>query len=165
VVARLGEGGTMALTTARTKRDDLSYTILFVAADISTAESCAAVVTAVGERLGGIDIIVHSVGGSSQGATHIGVAADHVVESFRNELYAGYKTSAGVAPTLLSQFAVLEEDLQAMGVVVLPMVEYEADDALASAAAKAAQDDRVRQVIICTPDNSASALEAPELFS
>jgi 5'-3' exonuclease len=74
------------------------------------------------------------------------------VESFRNDLYAGYKTSAGVPPTLLSQFPVLEEALDAMGVVVWPMVEYEADDALASAAAKATQDDRVRQVIICTPD-------------
>jgi 5'-3' exonuclease len=87
-----------------------------------------------------------------QGATHLGVATDHVVESFRNDLYAGYKTSAGVPPTLLSQFPILEEALAAMGVVVWPMVEYEADDALASAAAKAALDDRVRQVIICTPD-------------
>src|SRR3989442_2402907 len=86
------------------------------------------------------------------GATHIGVATDHVVESFRNDLYAGYKTSAGVPPTLLSQFPVLEEALDAMGVMVWPMVDYEADDALASAAAKAARDDRVRQVIICTPD-------------
>jgi 5'-3' exonuclease len=86
------------------------------------------------------------------GATHIGVATDHVVESFRNELYAGYKTVAGVPPTLLSQFPVLEEALEAMGVMVWPMVEFEADDALASAAAKAARDDRVRQVIICTPD-------------
>jgi len=87
-----------------------------------------------------------------QGATHLGVATDHVVESFRNELYAGYKTSAGVPPTLLSQFPVLEESLDAIGVLVWPMVEYEADDALASAAAKVAQDDCVRQVIICTPD-------------
>ena len=87
-----------------------------------------------------------------RGATHIGVATDHVVESFRNDLYPGYKTSEGVAPALLSQFPVLEEALEAMGVVVWPMVEYEADDALASAAAKAAQDNRVRQVLICTPD-------------
>jgi len=87
-----------------------------------------------------------------QGATHIGVATDHVVESFRNDLYAGYKTSAGVPPALLSQFPILEETLDTMGVVVWPMVEYEADDALASAAAKAARDKRVRQVIICTPD-------------
>ena len=87
-----------------------------------------------------------------RGATHIGVATDHVVESFRNELYAGYKTSEGVAPELLSQFPILEEALDAMGVVVWPMVEFEADDALASAAAKAAADPRVGQVIICTPD-------------
>ncbi|HEV8291783.1 MAG TPA: 5'-3' exonuclease H3TH domain-containing protein, partial [Tepidisphaeraceae bacterium] len=87
-----------------------------------------------------------------RGSTHIGVATDHVVESFRNDLYAGYKTSEGVAPTLLSQFPILEEALESMGVVVWPMVYYEADDALAAAAAKGAQDDRVRQVIICTPD-------------
>ncbi|MBZ5521914.1 MAG: flap endonuclease [Acidobacteriia bacterium] len=90
------------------------------------------------------------------GATHIGVATDHVVESFRNELYPGYKTSEGVAPELLSQFPLLEEALEAMGVVVWPMVEFEADDALASAAGKAAQDDRVNQVFICTPDKDLS---------
>jgi len=87
-----------------------------------------------------------------RGATHLGVATDHIVESFRNDLYAGYKTSEGVAPELLSQFPILEEALQAMGVMVWPMVEFEADDALASAAAKAALDDRVGQVFICTPD-------------
>ncbi|PWU03732.1 MAG: flap endonuclease [Terriglobia bacterium] len=87
-----------------------------------------------------------------QGATHIGVATDHVVESFRNSLYAGYKTSEGVAPELLSQFPILEEALEAMGIVVWPMVEFEADDALASAAAQAAGDGRVGQVFICTPD-------------
>lgn len=86
------------------------------------------------------------------GATHIGVATDHVVESFRNDLYPGYKTSEGVDEALLSQFPILEEALQAMGVLVWPMVEFEADDALASAAAKAALDQRVRQVFICTPD-------------
>src|SRR5258708_5138679 len=86
------------------------------------------------------------------GATHIGVATDHVVESFRNDLYPGYKTSEGVAPELLSQFPILEEALEAMGVMVWPMVEFEADDALASSAAKAALDDQVRQVLICTPD-------------
>ena len=86
------------------------------------------------------------------GATHIGVATDHVVESFRNDLYPGYKTSEGVPPELLSQFPLLEEALEAMGVIVWPMVYYEADDALASAARKAAQDDRVKQVFICTPD-------------
>jgi 5'-3' exonuclease len=86
------------------------------------------------------------------GATHIGVATDHVVESFRNDLYAGYKTAEGVPEPLLAQFPVLEEALGYMGVVVWPMVEYEADDALASAAAKAARDDRVEQVLVCTPD-------------
>jgi 5'-3' exonuclease len=86
------------------------------------------------------------------GATHLGVATDHVVESFRNDLYPGYKTSEGVAAGLLSQFPILEEALEAMGVVVWPMVYFEADDALASAASKAAKDDRVRQAIICTPD-------------
>ncbi|HEX3544843.1 MAG TPA: hypothetical protein VHT31_09990, partial [Candidatus Acidoferrum sp.] len=80
------------------------------------------------------------------GATHLGVATDHVVESFRNDLYSGYKTSEGVPPELLSQFPILEEALQAMGVVVWLMVFFEADDALASAAAKAAQDSRVAQV-------------------
>jgi 5'-3' exonuclease len=91
-----------------------------------------------------------------QGATHIGVATDHVVESFRNDLYPGYKTSEGVPPELLSQFPILEQGLEAMGVVVWPMVQFEADDALASAAAKAAQDDRVSQVLICTPDKDLS---------
>ena len=91
-----------------------------------------------------------------RGATHIGVATDHVVESFRNDLYPGYKTSEGVPAELLSQFPILEEALQAMGVVVWPMVYFEADDALASAAVKAAQDDAVRQVLICTPDKDLS---------
>jgi 5'-3' exonuclease len=90
------------------------------------------------------------------GATHIGVATDHVVESFRNDLYPGYKTSEGVAPELLSQFPILEEALEAMGVTVWPMTHYEADDALASAAAKAAKDERVKQVLICTPDKDLS---------
>src|ERR1700752_3163952 len=87
-----------------------------------------------------------------RGATHIGVATDHVVESFRNDLYSEYKTSEGVPEELLSQFPILEEALQAMGVVVWPMVYFEADDALASAASKAADDERVRKVFICTPD-------------
>jgi 5'-3' exonuclease len=88
----------------------------------------------------------------SQGVTHIGVATDHVVESFRNDLWPGYKTGAGVPAELASQFPLLEQSLRAMGVLVWPMVELEADDALASAAAVAAEDDRVGQVIICTPD-------------
>jgi len=90
------------------------------------------------------------------GATHIGVATDHVVESFRNDLYPGYKTSEGVPPELLSQFPILEQALTAMGILVWPMVEFEADDALASAAHKAAQDQKVGQVLICTPDKDLS---------
>jgi len=86
------------------------------------------------------------------GATHIGVATDHVIESFRNDLWAEYKTSAGVDRALLKQFKPLEEGLAAMGVVVWPMVELEADDALASAAHLAAADKRVEKVSIWTPD-------------
>lgn len=91
-----------------------------------------------------------------KGATHIAVATDHVIESFRNDLYPYYKTSAGVPVELLWQFHPLEDALSEMGVVVWPMVEFEADDALAAAAAKAAQDARVEQVIICTPDKDLS---------
>jgi 5'-3' exonuclease len=91
-----------------------------------------------------------------RGATHIAVATDHVVESFRNNLYPGYKTSEGVPQELLSQFPILEDALLGMGVVVWPMIEFEADDALASAAAKAAKDDRVGRVLICTPDKDLS---------
>ncbi len=87
-----------------------------------------------------------------EGVTHIGVATDHVIESFRNGMWAGYKTGEGVEADLLSQFPILEEVLTAAGIVVWPMVEFEADDALASAAALAAKDRRVEQVVICTPD-------------
>ena len=87
-----------------------------------------------------------------EGATHVGVATDHVIESFRNDLWAGYKTGDGVDPDLKSQFWPLEDALVALGVMVWPMVETEADDALASAAAVAADDSRVEQVVICTPD-------------
>jgi 5'-3' exonuclease len=86
------------------------------------------------------------------GVTHIAVATDHVIESFRNNLWHGYKTGEGVEPDLLSQFPILEEVLTAAGIVVWPMIEYEADDALASAAAIAAKDRHVEQVVICTPD-------------
>jgi 5'-3' exonuclease len=86
------------------------------------------------------------------GATHIGVATDHVIESFRNQLWLEYKTGAGIEPVLLAQFHPLEEALAAMGVVVWPMIELEADDALASAAHLAAQDERVEKVCIWTPD-------------
>ena len=108
---------------------------------------------ASGQEIGAVRGVVGSVLSMiERGATHVGVATDHVIESFRNDLYLGYKTSEGVDPALLSQFPILEDALQSMGVVVWPMIEVEADDALASAAAKAAQDDRVRQVLICTPD-------------
>jgi 5'-3' exonuclease len=106
-----------------------------------------------GQEIGAVRGVLTSVVSMlERSTTHIGVATDHVVESFRNDLYPGYKTAEGVPPELLSQFPILEEALEAMGVLVWPMVYYEADDALASAAAKAAQDPQVRQVIICTPD-------------
>lgn len=88
----------------------------------------------------------------AEGATHIGVATDHVIESFRNDLWPGYKTGAGIPPALWAQFPLVEEGLAAWGLTVWPMVEVEADDALASAAAKAAADPRVDQVVICSPD-------------
>ncbi len=88
----------------------------------------------------------------ADGATHIGVATDHVIESFRNEMWSGYKTGAGIEPALRAQFTPLEDALAAMGIAVWPMVELEADDALASAAAAAAADERVVKVCIWTPD-------------
>ncbi len=87
-----------------------------------------------------------------RGATHVGVATDHVIESFRNELWEGYKDGSGVDPTLLSQFTLVEDGLRAAGFVVWPMVEFEADDALGAAAAVCAADSDVDQVVICTPD-------------
>jgi 5'-3' exonuclease len=112
---------------------------------------------ASGQEIGAVRGVVTSVLSMiERGATHLGVATDHVVESFRNDLYPGYKTSEGVAPELLSQFPILEEALEAMGVVVWPMVYYEADDALASAASQAAKDDSVNQLLICTPDKDLS---------
>lgn len=86
------------------------------------------------------------------GATHVAVATDHVIESFRNALWSGYKTGDGVEPDLLAQFPLLESVLSAAGIVVWPMVEFEADDALAAAATVADRDARVERVIICTPD-------------
>src|SRR5246500_1692093 len=106
-----------------------------------------------GQEIGAVRGVLASVVSMiEKGATHLGVATDHVVESFRNDLYPGYKTSEGVPAELLSQFPILEEALESMGVKVWPEVYFEADDALASAAAKAANDDRVGQVFICTPD-------------
>ncbi len=97
-------------------------------------------------------VVASVLGMLESGVTHIGVGTDHVVESFRNQLWAGYKTSEGMPPELLAQFPVVEHALRALGVVVWPMVELEADDALASAAALSAEDPEVEQVIICTPD-------------
>jgi 5'-3' exonuclease len=110
-------------------------------------------VDATGREVGAVRGVLASVLSMIEhGATHIGVATDHVVESFRNKLYRGYKTGEGVPPDLFSQFVVLEEALAAMGVVVWPMIEFEADDALASAAVKASSDRLVSRVFICTPD-------------
>ena len=106
-----------------------------------------------GQEIGAVRGVLASIFSMIEaGATHIGIATDHVVESFRNELYPGYKTSEGVPPELLSQFPILEEALESMGILVWPMTYFEADDALAAAAAKAAGDKRVEQVHICTPD-------------
>ncbi len=108
---------------------------------------------AAGEEIGAVAGVARSVVGMLEdGVTHLGVATDHVIESFRNELYPGYKTGAGIEPALLSQFPLLEEALRALGTTVWAMVEYEADDALASAAALADADERVERVLICTPD-------------
>ena len=97
-------------------------------------------------------VLASVLGMIKAGATHIGVATDHVIESFRNGLWPGYKTSAGVERELLAQFPLLEQVLAAAGVAVWPMVEFEADDALAAAAVLAARDKRVERVIVCTPD-------------
>jgi 5'-3' exonuclease len=108
---------------------------------------------AAGREIAAVRGVLASVLGLiTRSSRHVGVATDHVIESFRNSLWRGYKTSAGVEPDLLAQFPILEDALEAMGVVVWPMTEFEADDALASAAALAAQDARVEQVVICTPD-------------
>jgi 5'-3' exonuclease len=88
----------------------------------------------------------------NRGATHVGVATDHVIESFRNRMWSGYKTSAGVPADLLAQFTLLEEAIIALGVRVWPMIEFEADDALAAAAARAETDAEVEKIFICTPD-------------
>jgi 5'-3' exonuclease len=97
-------------------------------------------------------VLASVLGMVRNGATHIAVATDHVIESFRNKLWPGYKTSAGVPRDLLAQFHLLEEVLSAAGIAVWPMIEFEADDALAAGAAAAARDKRVKQVIVCTPD-------------
>jgi 5'-3' exonuclease len=97
-------------------------------------------------------VLASVLGMIKDGATHVAVATDHIIESFRNDLWPGYKTGEGIEPDLWAQFPLLEQTLSAAGVVVWPMVEFEADDALAAAAAAATADARVDQVIICTPD-------------
>ena len=110
-----------------------------------------------GREIGAVVGVLGSILAMIQdGATHLGVATDHVIESFRNELWPGYKTGEGIEPALWSQFPRLEQALAAMGVPVWPMVELEADDALASAAHLAALDPRVEKVLICTPDKDLS---------
>jgi 5'-3' exonuclease len=106
-----------------------------------------------GREIAAVRAVLASVLGMIRGgATHVAVATDQVIESFRNDLWPGYKTGQGIDPDLWAQFPLLEETLQAAGVVVWPMVEFEADDALAAGARKAAGDERVDRVIICTPD-------------
>ena len=95
---------------------------------------------------------------TSPGVTHIGVAFDHVIESFRNDLYTGYKTSEGVDPNLLAQFPLAEEAVSALGMVVWPMVEFEADDALGTAAARFKKNKSVEQILICSPDKDLAQL-------
>src|SRR4029450_2194402 len=97
-------------------------------------------------------VVASIIGMLEEGVTHLGVATDHVIESFRNGLWAGYKTGEGIDPGLAALFEPLGRALAALGVVVWPMVEFEADDALAAAAAMAARDPRVERVIVCTPD-------------
>ena len=106
-----------------------------------------------GIEIGAVRGVVGSLLGLlEEEVTHIGVATDHVVESFRNELWPGYKSSEGLDPDVLGQFEPLEDALEALGLVVWKTVRYEADDALASAAVRAAADERVEQVFVCTPD-------------
>lgn len=106
-----------------------------------------------GNEVGAVrGVIGSTVALLEEGATHIGVATDHVIESFRNDLWPGYKTGDGIEPALLSQFHPLEKALESLGVVVWKTVKHEADDALASAAKRAAADTRVKRVFICTPD-------------
>jgi 5'-3' exonuclease len=99
-----------------------------------------------------------------EGATHVGVASDHVIESFRNDLWETYKDGSGIDPLLKNQFTLLEDALGALGVTVWPMIEFEADDALGAAAVVASADDRVEQVIICTPDKDMGQCVGGKVF-
>src|SRR5258708_32305307 len=108
---------------------------------------------AAGREVGAVRAVVGSILGMiTGGATHVAVPTDHVIASFRNDLWRGYKSGAGIEPDLRAQFTPLEDALAAAGIVVWPMVEFEADDALAAGAEAAARDPRVDRVIICTPD-------------
>jgi 5'-3' exonuclease len=110
-------------------------------------------VNAAGEEIAAArGVVVSMMSLLRDGATHVAVATDQIIESFRNDLWPGYKTGAGIDPTLWSQFPIVEEALTAMGLVVWAMVEFEADDALAAGARLAAADPRVSEVLICTPD-------------
>jgi 5'-3' exonuclease len=112
---------------------------------------------AAGDEIGAVRGVLRSVMGMlGGGATHLGVATDHVITSWRNDVWPGYKTGEGIDPDLWVQFPLLEEALVAAGVTVWPMVEYEADDAMASAAVVAAADPRVERAVICTPDKDLS---------
>jgi len=110
-----------------------------------------------GREIGAVrGVLLSLLGMISGGATHVGVATDHVIESFRNRLWPAYKTGDGIDPDLLDQFQLLEDALVDLGIAVWPMIEYEADDALAAAAARAARDPQIDRVIICTPDKDLS---------
>ncbi len=118
-----------------------------------------------GVEVGGVRAVVASMLTMLEdGATHLGVATDHVIESFRNDLWDTYKDGSGIDPVLMAQFPLLEDALVALGVAVWPMVDLEADDALGTAAAVAAADDRVEQVIICTPDKDLGQCVGGKVF-
>lgn len=122
-------------------------------------------VTASGQEVGATRGVVGTMLTMlEEGATHVGVATDHVITSFRNDLYDGYKTGEGVEPELLSQFGLIEDALRALGVTVFAMVDHEADDALGAAAKVAAADDRVDQVLICTPDKDLGQCVGGKVF-
>jgi 5'-3' exonuclease len=114
----------------------------------------------VGATLGLLNSLLALI--TNSGATHIGCAFDHVIESFRNDLYAGYKTGEGTDPDLLAQFSLAEQAVAAMGIAVWPMVEFEADDALASAAARFQDDPAVEQIVVCSPDKDLAQLVTGE---
>ena len=97
-----------------------------------------------------------------EGATHVGAATDRVIESFRNDLFPGYKSSAGMPPELLGQFPIAEAAIEALGIVLWPMVEFEADDAIAAAAVRFAEDERVERILVCTPDKDMAQLVRDE---